>query len=312
MATARHLLRQGRVVGAVVDTVVQSLLRRLVPVSPPDRPAAVPGPETVAEVSPVPRTLVDDYLRHVGVDCRAYEGMVPAHLFPHWGFPALARTLRDLPYPVWRTVNAGCRLEVKGALRAGVPLQVRARLESVTDDGRRTVLHQRLVTGPASFPDAVSAEIFGVVARDGVPGTDAATNGSRREKEKARVPGGARELARWRLGKTTGLEFAFLTGDFNPAHWSARYARLVGFGGAILHGFATMARAIEGLNRAVFAGAVDRIRTVDVRFTRPLRLPAEVGLYLEGSTFFVGDAPGGPAYLAGTIVPIAARSRDDE
>jgi hypothetical protein len=284
------------VVAAVADTVLRSVLRRLdVAPSPPDGAPTLPGPEVIAHSPPVSRELVSDYVRHVGGEPRAYEGLVPAHLFPHWCLPALARTLRHLPYPPWRIVNGGCRLEIKATLPAGVPLAVKARLESVTDDGRRTVLRQRLTTGPESFDDAVTAEIFAVVARPG-------KGGGRPNKDRARVSGGARELARWRLAKDAGLGFAFLTGDFNPAHWSRGYARLMGFDGPILHGFATMARAMEGLHRALFAAAVDRIRSVDVRFTRPLRLPAEVGLYLEGSTFFVGDAPGGPAYVVGTFV----------
>jgi hypothetical protein len=61
----------------------------------------------------------------------------------------------------------------------------------------------------------------------------------------------------------------------------------------------TMARAIEGLNRARFAGDVHAIREIDLRFTRPLVLPARVGLYLDGDRLWVGDAPGGPAYLEG-------------
>jgi acyl dehydratase len=113
---------------------------------------------------------------------------------------------------------------------------------------------------------------------------------------------GARELQYWRVGSDAGMAFAVLTGDFNPVHWMRPYARALGFKSKILHGFATLARALEGLNRALYAGAVDRIRTVDVRFTRPLCLPARVGLYLDGDTFMVGDAPGGPAYLVGTLV----------
>ena len=62
-----------------------------------------------------------------------------------------------------------------------------------------------------------------------------------------------------------------------------------------------MARAIEGLNRSLFAGDVHRLSVVDVKFTRPLVLPAEVGLYVIDNNLFVGDAPGGPAYLVGTF-----------
>ena len=85
-----------------------------------------------------------------------------------------------------------------------------------------------------------------------------------------------------------------LAGRLPPA------ARANGFRNVINHGFSTMARAVEGLNRSVFSGDVSRLEAIDVKFTKPLVLPAEVGLYIDDDRLFVGDAPGGPAYLVGT------------
>jgi hypothetical protein len=62
-----------------------------------------------------------------------------------------------------------------------------------------------------------------------------------------------------------------------------------------------MARAIEALNRGLLAGDVTALQEIDVRFTRPLVLPARVGVYVRGDKVWVGDAPGGPAYLEGTF-----------
>jgi hypothetical protein len=119
----------------------------------------------------------------------------------------------------------------------------------------------------------------------------------------ATVPADAREVATFDVGKSDGLLFAMLTGDFNPIHWLAPYARAAGFGRPILHGVATMARAMEGLVRARYGGNVTRIAAFDVRFTRPLPLGISVGLYLgeEGRTVYVADAPGGQPYLVGTF-----------
>jgi hypothetical protein len=300
---AQHLVRQGRVLAALGGTVLEAGLRRLGLAGAHAGP--VPGPEIAADVPAPSAALVRDYLRFVGGDPGAYRGRVPAHLFPHWSFPLAAQTLRGLPYPLLRVVNGGCRLEMNAPLPLGKPLVVRARLERVDDDGRRAVLHQRVVTGTATEPEAVVAHIFAIVPS----GATAATNGAgpaggavRPRKEAARVPAGARELAFWRLRPDTGLGFAFLTGDFNPVHWVRPYARAMGHRSPILHGFATLARAIEGLQRALFAGDTDRLASIDVRFTRPLVLPARVGLYVDGRQLTVGDAPGGPAYLAGSFV----------
>ena len=104
--------------------------------------------------------------------------------------------------------------------------------------------------------------------------------------------------------KIAWLDFAKLTGDFNPIHWIPAYAKVSGFKNTILHGFGTMARAIEALNQNAFAGDTP-IRGWDCRFTRPLVLPAQVGVYVrmgdQGGEAWVGDAPGGTAYMAGTF-----------
>jgi MaoC like domain len=295
----QHLRLQGRVIAALGGTALEAGLRRLglSRSNVASGSAAVPGPEIVAEVPAPSPTLVRDYLRFVGGDPGAYKGRVPAHLFPHWGIPLAAQTLRGLDYPLLRVMNGGCCLQMKAPLPQGQPLLVRARLESVDQDSRRAVLRQRVITGTASVPEAVVADIFAIVP---LASRTNGTNGAPKPgKEAARVPAAARELAFWRLRPDTGLGFALLTGDFNPVHWVRPYARALGHRSTILHGFATLARAIEGLNRGLFAGDVDRLGSIDVRFTRPLLLPARVGLYLEGRHLTVGDAPGGPAYLDG-------------
>jgi len=266
----------------------------------------LPGPELTARVPGPPAALLRDYLLHVGGDPAAYRGVVPPHLFLQWSLPLAARMLRGLPYPLLRIVNAGCRIQVNASLPAGAPLSVRARLQGIEADGRRAVLHQRIVTGSDDAPDALVADLYTVVPLSETAARARGRGGAEPPRADARVPDGARALARWSLPRNAGLVFAALTGDFNPIHWVAPYARALGFPGPILHGFATLARAWEGLVRARFAGAADRLRAVDVRFLRPLALPAHTGLYLAGTRFFVGGAPGARAALAGSFEEVAA------
>src|SRR5206468_11960798 len=134
--------------------------------------------------------------------------------------------------------------------------------------GRRAVLDQKIVTGTKSNPEAVVAHLFVFI-----PITKYDKK-SGKKTEKARVPVNARELAFWRLSADAGLDFAKLTGDFNPVHWVPAWARAFGFKSTILHGFGTLARAIEGLTRVRFAGDPNALEEIDVRFTRPLTLPA--------------------------------------
>jgi len=288
----KHIVHQGRVMASIAGTAFVALTQRF----RAKTALATPTPEIVEEIAPLPADLVKDYVRHVGGDPGAYRGTLPAHLFPQWGFPLAARTLRGIPYPMQKVLNGGCRLEQKAPLPAGQPLIARARLEDIDDDGRRAVLHQVVVTGTRDVPEAVIGHMYAIVPL-GAP------NGEKKKekREPERVPDGARELAYFSLPADAGLAFAMLTGDFNPVHWVKPYAKAFGFRSTILHGFSTMARAIEALNRARFAGAVDRLATIDVKFTKPLVLPARVGVYTSGDKVWVGDAPSGPAYLAGSF-----------
>lgn len=287
----RYVLHQGPVLSGIAQAVLASKQ------STPGKMPELPGPEIERTIGPRPADLVRDYIRHVGGDPGAYRGRVPAHLFPQWAFGLQARAFDQIPYPLQKALNGGCRLEINGPLPLDEPYHVKCRLEGIDDNGRRAVLHVRAITGTEAQPDAVVAHMYAIVPLGG----DKKTNGAKPKKEKPRVPEDAREVAFWKIGPKAGLDFAKLTGDFNPVHWVPPYARAFGFKNCILHGFSTMARAIEGLNRGLFSGDPDRLDMVDVKFTRPLVLPASVGLYVRDNQMFVGDAAGGPAYLVGTF-----------
>jgi hypothetical protein len=296
------------VIAALLDTAARSLWRGRNghAVRPPP---TLPGPALTERVTAPAPALVRDYLRHLGDGAEAHRdpATVPAHLFPQWTFPIAARVLRDVPYPLTRILNAGCRLEVNAPVPASAPLTIRAQLIDVDDDGRRALLHQRVVTGTPADPSAVVADLYAVARR---PSKTRSSEVSDEGRQGAIVPPRARELTHFRFERRAGLAFALLTGDFNPVHWAGAYARAAGFATPILHGFAMMARAYEGLARALFPGAADPIGVLDVRFKRPLVLGRglEVGLYQDGAdarTFYLADAPGVRAYLVGAFEPRA-------
>jgi acyl dehydratase len=224
---------------------------------------------------------------------------LPAHLFPQWGFAPALRALSGLPYPYGRAVNAGCRIDVRGPLPAGEPLQVRARVEAVDDDGRRVLVTLRVVTGTRGAPEALEADL-----RVHLPAAAREKGG----KQRRVVPDGAVEVARLAIDRRAGLDFALLTGDFNPIHWVPAYARAVGFPSTILHGFGTLAWTVESLAGAggPLEGDPSRLVSIDVRFTRPLVLPARVSVYTgpgPGSArgVWVGEHEGADANLEGSF-----------
>mgnify|MGYP002630982279 CR=1 FL=1 len=296
MVSNRHILRQGSALGALGRTALQAAMQKVQGV--PKTAPPLPGPELTSVVAPRPRDLVDAYLRNVGGNPKAYAGRLPGHMFPQWGFGPAARTLDGIPYALMSVVNGGCRLEVRGELPDDVPLTVTAQLMDIEDDGRKAILRQRVVTGVEGNPEIIVAHMDPIVIygkRD--------KSQPRPKKVMPTVPQDAHELARWRISRSAGLDFARLTGDFNPIHWVPSYARMNGFKSTILHGFGTMARAIEGLHKAQFAGATP-VRGFDCRFTRPLTLPADVGLYVRQTDalreVWVGNALGGECFMSGT------------
>ncbi len=294
---SKFIAYQAPVIATLGRTAFGALYRQATGHKPP--PSPVPSPETIAVLPPRPKDLVRCYVRHVGGDPSAYRGKLPPHLFPQWGFPLAGEAFSKLDYPLQNILNAGCRMEIRAPLPDSEPLHVRARLQSVDDNGRRALLQTRVVTGTASSPEALIGDIFALVPLGRGKG---AKKEKKEEKEPVRVPLDAQELAYWRIGPSAGLEFAKLTGDFNPLHWVKPYARAFGFRSTILHGFSTMARAVEGVVQGLLSGAADAVELVDVKFTRPLLLPAKVGLYLtDEQKIYVGDGPGARAYLEGEI-----------
>ena len=302
-ASKRFIVHQHAVIQALGGMAAMAVRQRLG--RGPSSPVATPGPLLTQTVPPRSPGLVRAYVQSMGGDPDRHRRVLPAHLFPQWGFPLLASTLRDFPYPILRVLNAGCRIDQRAPLSLHEPLHLSAQLVDVDDNGSRVLLTQRLVTGTDSEPEALVAHVRAIVPLRGGKKSNTAN-----KKERPSVPEGVREIGWLRLGPNAGLDFACLTGDFNPVHWIRPYARAAGFQGTILHGFATLGRAIECMNRSLWGGDIRALSNIEVRFARPLALPRDVGVYVQSSAnggssercVYVGDAPGGSAYLTGTYV----------
>lgn len=258
----------------------------------PKKVPDTPGPENRVTIDPISPELVREFVAGIGGDPAVWRGLVPPHLFPQWCFPLSVQAFREVPWPLWRALNAGAAMRVNAPLALGEPFDLVGRLEHVEADERRVILTTRITTRTSAHPEALVAHFSAFVPfRSG--------RGPRKEPEL--VPEGARELQRWKLDSRTGLDFALLTGDFNPIHWVGPWARLSGFPNVILHGFGSMARAAEGLVRGAFGGDGTRLAALDVRFVKPLVLPRDVGLYVDGGRVWIADGRGTPAYLSGTF-----------
>ena len=67
------------------------------------------------------------------------------------------------------------------------------------------------------------------------------------------------------------VRYAGASTDFNPIHYSERFAAAVGLPGVIAHGMLTMASALRVVTDWV--GDPSRVRSYFVRFTKPVVVP---------------------------------------
>ncbi|HVH43507.1 MAG TPA: hypothetical protein VM925_14230, partial [Labilithrix sp.] len=193
----RHVLEQGPMLRTLGGAALTALKRHDATKGKP----SLPGPWVSAEVAPPSEALIRAFVKNSGGDPSSYRGIIPPHLFSQWAMPVAFKVIADTPYPLTRVMNAGCRFDQELPLPAGERLIVKARLESIDDDGKRAILTTRVVTGTASAPDALISEVraFVPLARKGEG------NGKSREKKSpAIVPTDARELAYVRLRASAG------------------------------------------------------------------------------------------------------------
>ncbi|PWR15633.1 dehydratase [Micromonospora sicca] len=75
----------------------------------------------------------------------------------------------------------------------------------------------------------------------------------------------------FRVTRADLVRYAGASGDFNPIHWSDRFATKVGLPGVIAHGMFTM--ALVGRAVTAWAGVPDAVVDFGARFTRPVVVP---------------------------------------
>lgn len=243
------------------------------------------------EVAPMPDELVNRYLVWCGADPARYPGILPPHLVSRWGMTAFARLTGQTRFPLLGVLNQGARIEEVHPLPRGESFRVRAVTIAIDEEPNRYRIHNRVVAGTRAHPESIVVDSIAAVPRGGRPKSAAAAS---------RVEPEFRTIARWDAPPRTGLDFALLTGDFNPIHWFSPIADRTGFRGTIMHGFGTLARAYEGIRNE---GTT--ITAIDARFVRPLPFPhrgvdVQVAVDPASPRAFRVRGGDGTVYLAGT------------
>ncbi len=290
----RHITEQRAGLGALASllgtTVARNVGQRLG--KDEARPPLL-GTSVRRRVSLPHASLQRDFVRFCGGDPARYAGFTPPHLFSQWVLPVALGFAQQLPYAPLAVVNLGSDLKIHNPLPPSGRVDVQCTLTELDVNDERAKITLGLAT---LFKNEayLTSDLHLLVRLSTTAGT-----GSKRER--VLVAADARELSRHRLRREAGLEFAQLTGDFNPIHWSAAYAQMVGFRNSILHGFGSMSLAFESLVTARLCGDWKAVRRVNARFLAPLTLPHDVGVFWGNDTLAVGDAPRGPAYMVAGV-----------
>ena len=240
---------------------------------------------------------------HVGGDPACYRGTRPGAPVPAVGLSAAGQADGGAPVPAAaRRSTAAAAWTQHAPLPAGEPLQV-ARAAR----GRR---RRRRSARPRSRSDRDRdararprrwSRICTCSSR-----CRSRSEGRREDRQGRRVvPVEAREIAFFKLGPRAGLDFAKLTGDFNPRALGAALRQ----GVRLPQPHPARLRHPGARDRGAEPRPLRRRRrrgspSIDVRFTRPLVLPARVGVYVRGEQALGRRrARRAGAYLEGSFNP---------
>jgi len=201
----------------------------------------------------------------VGLDGAGLDLLEPHVL----GFRALMAVLTQpsFPLPIWRALQIRNHLLLRCPLPAGQAgdLEVVVVGQRVLDKGAEVDLHTALRAGGEVVWESLNT--FYYRGRHGPAGPPSPLSAA------PEVVGG--EVATWTAARGAGWSVGGLTGDYNPVHWSAWYARRQRFRGAFLHPQLVLGRCLallpppgagEGqrldawLRGPVYQGATTRLR----------------------------------------------------
>lgn len=112
-------------------------------------------------------------------------------------------------------------------------------------------------------------------------------------------------VGEWEVPADTGRRYARVSGDWNPIHLAAPLARPFGFPGAIAHGMWSVALCLGRMAQDTPAPGA----RLDVRFLKPLVLPARVCLHADApdeyrtQDFWLASSAGSTPHLKGSWNP---------
>jgi acyl dehydratase len=229
------------------------------------------------------------------------QGDVLPATYPHLlAFPLHLALMTDGRFPLGAIglVHMANRITQHRPIRLDERLELRAHATPLQDHPRGQTF--ALVSEVRSAEELVWEELSTMLhraqrAQSSTPRTEAGEPGA--------LPGSLPLGAEWQLPADLGRRYATVSGDRNPIHMHPLSARALGFPRAIVHGMWTAARCLTAL------GETGATFSIDVRFRRPILLPATVGFLSAADgdlvSFGVRDADEDTTHLEGHLEPVA-------
>jgi len=184
------------------------------------------------------RGLLREFL---GLAAPGSRGSLPL-LTPHvFGFPLVMVILTHpaFPVPIWRVLQVRNHLLRHRSFPedAALDLETRVAGQRILEKGAEVDIHTEAREGGSLAWESLNT--FYYRGRFGEPGP---------ASDLAAVPQvGEEVVASWSTPPSAGWLLGRMTGDLNPLHWSSRYSRLLGFGGAFHHPQLVLGQALARL-----------------------------------------------------------------
>jgi len=228
------------------------------------------GPQNVEPESIRQYALATNEKNSLYLDTKQEAHLVPPPLYPVVFLPGILSQLVDdaeeMNLNILRVVHAEHQMTWKKTLHPGDTITTTAKIINMEQRGTNEVLD--LLIHLKRDDDIVVEMNYRILSRG------EKKEGEKKSTDDLDTPKKGKLLMKKESVVTAdqGLRYAEASGDHNPIHKSDDIARSVGLPRAILHGLCTMALASQVIVDELLDGDPTRLKSMSVRFSRPVLL----------------------------------------
>lgn len=204
-----------------------------------------------------PKGLIDAYVKWSGGDHSKYKQSIPPHMFSQFALHLGMSLLCKVPYKISKIINQGVNVKVHGDLLRNKNIFAETNIIDLYEENGRARVKQKMYIGHQKGENIIEITLYSAFIIG-------------RKKKLDRTPEESIEMetiGHWSVNKQAGLEFAKLTGDFNPIHWVDFIAKKTPFKQTILHGLGQLAKTFELIEQTK-----GKVKEIELKFIKPVKL----------------------------------------